>query len=517
MRYSRRVILAVVILGIFSPTPALADVGLPTIFGIGPVMLIALLPVIGVEAFVLSRWLDISAYKALAVSGVENVVSTVVGVPLAWFFSFFFSIFSAFLSFGKGGADLSTTRGKIRAALQYAPWLPPSEGWSDSNWLVSATLLCLLFPCFGLSLLIESSVAGGMLAEYPAGDVTRAVVVGNVVSYGLLALVVSWTLAADLKKSAAAQAARVAEAARVRTLAIGFDPESLMIAVTSDGLIRKRDLKSAKLIEAVRFAEPDQRVEMASISPTGDRFAWVNHSQIFLRGWSAEENPGAQADGSSVSSLCISIQGQPIFACFGDEVFLLNMETHERTSFDQVQEFGGFSHLALSKDGAFLAAAGDRTHVWETRRRRHVCTVDDEPNGIAFGFGGEFLAAFGGYSGSGVRLWDVGMGQRIRTFDVPEGSCDTCAFIGTCPGWLAACSWDGQLSIWDINDGVLLGNFPSGLSRVDALAASPDGASLLVAGEAIVRWQIEPIAGPQFLTEKGWSRLFVNASRPEVT
>src|SRR6266513_1590841 len=128
MRYSRRVILAVVILGISSPPPALADVGLPTIFGIGPVMLIALLPVIGVEEFVLSRWLGISAYQALAVSGVENLVSTVVGVPLAWFFSFFFSIFSAFLPFGKSGDDLSTTCGKIRASLKYAPWLPPIEG-----------------------------------------------------------------------------------------------------------------------------------------------------------------------------------------------------------------------------------------------------------------------------------------------------------------------------------------------------------------------------------------------------
>src|SRR5436309_6422997 len=62
----------------------LADVGVPMIFVQWPLMICALLPVIAIEALVVRKRLSLSYGRAFAGAAKANVVSTLVGVPLAW-------------------------------------------------------------------------------------------------------------------------------------------------------------------------------------------------------------------------------------------------------------------------------------------------------------------------------------------------------------------------------------------------------------------------------------------------
>src|SRR5438046_3127931 len=68
------------------PVPAQANVGLPMIVPMGFLMIAALLPIIGIEAWVISVRLDVGFGVALAASGAANAVSTIIGIPLNWFF-----------------------------------------------------------------------------------------------------------------------------------------------------------------------------------------------------------------------------------------------------------------------------------------------------------------------------------------------------------------------------------------------------------------------------------------------
>jgi hypothetical protein len=62
----------------------LADIGVPMIFVQWPLMLFALVPVIAIEALVVCKGLTLPYGRAFAGSAKANVVSTLVGVPVAW-------------------------------------------------------------------------------------------------------------------------------------------------------------------------------------------------------------------------------------------------------------------------------------------------------------------------------------------------------------------------------------------------------------------------------------------------
>jgi hypothetical protein len=62
----------------------LADTGVPMIFVQWPLMLFALVPVIAIETEVVRRQLSLPYGKALIGAVKANILSTLVGVPLAW-------------------------------------------------------------------------------------------------------------------------------------------------------------------------------------------------------------------------------------------------------------------------------------------------------------------------------------------------------------------------------------------------------------------------------------------------
>ncbi len=211
----------VMALVVLVPGEARADVALPTIliaFGSPGWLLVGLGAVIAIESLVLWGRLalvGLALEQALAVTSVANLVSTLVGIPLAW-------LALALLLGLAGGTDhdIRTRAGRRREAIWLAPWIMPHDyvDWDrysgEWDWLVPAKLLVLLPPFFLASWLIERAVAGRMLERF-SGELGVGVLVGNAATYGLFALIVLGWLVRELRRASPGMAqTRVAEEQR---------------------------------------------------------------------------------------------------------------------------------------------------------------------------------------------------------------------------------------------------------------------------------------------------------------
>jgi hypothetical protein len=63
--------------------PLLADAGIPMIALTLPLMLMLLIPVIVIEGLLCKKWLGLTNWEAMKSNAVSNLVSTLVGIPLA--------------------------------------------------------------------------------------------------------------------------------------------------------------------------------------------------------------------------------------------------------------------------------------------------------------------------------------------------------------------------------------------------------------------------------------------------
>jgi hypothetical protein len=186
----------------------LFNMGLPMIIPAMMLMVVALIPIVLLEAFVISKNLTIGFGTALWQSLLSNFVSTIFGIPITWFLLFMLQLISG----GTGAYEMETIWGKFLAVTWQSPWVMPSE--SLSSWMVPAAMLFLLVPFFFASWYIEFLVMRDSLArsryeiqaqsenfiepEYDAKmavmdgfapAIKRAVRNANIVSYTLLCLI----------------------------------------------------------------------------------------------------------------------------------------------------------------------------------------------------------------------------------------------------------------------------------------------------------------------------------------
>ena len=165
-------------------SPACADSGVPMIFVTLPGMVIAIIPVIILETIVNRRIMKLSIGRTIGVTVVANLVSTFVGIPLTWLALAVLQIFSG----GGRAYGLKTLSQKFLAVTWQAPWLIPYG--DDLRWMVPAAMLALLIPFFLVSYFVEYYVIRRLLRQWDHLLVGEAVWNANLLSYGLLALVV---------------------------------------------------------------------------------------------------------------------------------------------------------------------------------------------------------------------------------------------------------------------------------------------------------------------------------------
>ncbi len=163
------------------PAAAQANVGIPTIIVVMPIMVVSLIPVIVLEAYIYRRRLGVSGGRSGKVATVSNLVSTFLGIPIAWALMVVMQ--------GVSGAgrpyDLGTFQGKVLSFTLQAPWLIPHD---NANWLLPAAGLVLMVPFFFASWWSEYLVARRMLRDHERPAVWLATRNANLASYALLAL-----------------------------------------------------------------------------------------------------------------------------------------------------------------------------------------------------------------------------------------------------------------------------------------------------------------------------------------
>ena len=165
------------------PQSASANAGLPMIFLTLPRMVVALLPVILVEAYLCRRHIQIPFRTMLGAMTKMNLASTFLGIPVTWFV---LVVLQITVSVAGGGIDLRKPPEGIMAVTWQAPWLAPYE--SEMGWMIPVATLVLLVPFFFASWYTEYLVAKRLLPDTDRRVLSRALRNANFVSYSLLAL-----------------------------------------------------------------------------------------------------------------------------------------------------------------------------------------------------------------------------------------------------------------------------------------------------------------------------------------
>ncbi len=193
MRYMRslRLTASVAALLVATEAAASANVGVPMIFITLPRMVAALGPIILVETVLLMARLRTGISPSFQASLFANLASTFVGVPVAWAALVFLETLT------QGGRLLGIDPGRqdLLVLLFQAPWLFPvtRDVYVVDYWMKPAASLVLLVPFFFASWLTERKVARWVLPNIEPGALSRAVLLGNVVSYtGLAIWLLQW-------------------------------------------------------------------------------------------------------------------------------------------------------------------------------------------------------------------------------------------------------------------------------------------------------------------------------------
>lgn len=158
-----------------------ANAGVPMLFLTVPAMIVALVPIIIVEAFIVGRLLGASAISRAKSVAISNVVSTIVGLPLTWAALVGLQLISG----GGSSYGLETPMQKLLAVTWQAPWLIPYE--SGLHWMLPAASLTLLIPYFFTSYFVEAPIVTHFERAYSRVQVRTAVFRANLISYLVLA------------------------------------------------------------------------------------------------------------------------------------------------------------------------------------------------------------------------------------------------------------------------------------------------------------------------------------------
>lgn len=155
----------------------LANTGVPMLFVVGPVLVIALLPIALIEA-ALYRWrIGVSWQRAVLGSLGANVISTIFGVPITWFVLLLLQIVTG------GGGDRGVG---IHTVTLQAPWLIPHQ--EQIHWRIPAAGMVLCVPFMLSSVWIEYLCLRKIWKEFEHSKIRRACWLANALTYaGLIA------------------------------------------------------------------------------------------------------------------------------------------------------------------------------------------------------------------------------------------------------------------------------------------------------------------------------------------
>jgi hypothetical protein len=175
-------VLAILLL-LMVPSIALANIGLPMLAVVWPLSVPAIIPVIALESWMVHRALNVDRRIAFTQMAKANILSTVVGIPLAWVASVVIEFFLVFLVTSPVNSHSYPPDfvGKVGGVVLTAPWLGPFE--NGGHWIVPVATTVLLIPFFFASYWVETWYVALALSPNAPEQARRAIWNANLVSY----------------------------------------------------------------------------------------------------------------------------------------------------------------------------------------------------------------------------------------------------------------------------------------------------------------------------------------------
>jgi len=175
----------------------LLNAGVPMIVPSIIVMVIALVPIILLEALCYYLTLETTIWNSIKSSLIANIFSTFIGIPLTWMFL----VLVKFLT-DKGEIyrlDSKPPLLKFLILLWESPWI--SIGKRNSlRWMIYASGLILIIPFFLASWVSEYWIISYFLADNSLTTINKAVRNANLFSYFLLAIYGLWLLMKEQRR-----------------------------------------------------------------------------------------------------------------------------------------------------------------------------------------------------------------------------------------------------------------------------------------------------------------------------
>lgn len=171
-----------------------------------PMMLGLLIPVIVIEGFLCKKWLGLTTWDAMKSNAISNLVSTLIGVPVAW--ATMFGVEMATFGVIQRSNAIQNWQSPIAKVIWLflgSAWIGPTN--RQTVWLVPAATLVLLVPFFLASYGIEYWVIRVMVGMPEGGPpnlsyakVRAAVRNANFVTYGAMFVATSLWLVFSLPR-----------------------------------------------------------------------------------------------------------------------------------------------------------------------------------------------------------------------------------------------------------------------------------------------------------------------------
>ena len=175
----------------FYVAPAMADAGLPMLMIVWPGLIIALIPIIALEAYCLRSMLKLPFSRSLKLMTIANLESTLIGIPITWVLL----VLIEMLVYFAGGTIFKSVT-EIPEVLSYifiitlgAPWIAPFTE-TQAYWIIPAASLFLLIPFYFVTWYVEYRCLKKRIKKTKPATLSRAVRNINLISYGLLGIIV---------------------------------------------------------------------------------------------------------------------------------------------------------------------------------------------------------------------------------------------------------------------------------------------------------------------------------------
>jgi RNA polymerase sigma factor (sigma-70 family) len=267
---------------------------------------------------------------------------------------------------------------------------------------------------------------------------------------------------------------------------VAFSPDGKGLASAGwhgDDVIRLWDIATGK---EIRQCKPNLASGTLAFSPDGKILAsaGMNHSIQLWDVATGKELPQAAGHQSLVFGCAFSPDGKSLATLGGNDAGTLDaIRVWDIATGKEVRQFGrgirkGFS-LAFSPDGKTLASTGGydhSVHLWDlatgTELRQYKGPNGDPAFAVAFSADGKTLVSGGGHT---VHVWDVATGKEMHQLPKCQGSTLALSPAGSV---LATAGFDRVIRLWDLATGNELRQFGVGVTY-GSLAFTGDGAALI--------------------------------------